>query len=106
MVATGIAQARDTLRWFGAFAAVAGTGLVAAASRTRNPAFLAPLVPLSFAFAYQYDFAHGDKMKRIVAEAGDVLANEPHLVALPGPPLTVAALDAGIARGRGVKLDK
>jgi len=33
--------------------------------KSKNPASLAPLLPLGFLTAYQYDMAHGNKMARI-----------------------------------------
>ena len=33
--------------------------------KSKNPKLLAPLLPLGFVTAYQYDMAHGNKMARI-----------------------------------------
>ena len=34
--------------------------------KSKHPAVLAPLIPLSFVLAYQYDMSKGNKMERIV----------------------------------------
>lgn len=97
MVATQIAMARDMLRFYGVVYGFALVGLSAGAVVKRNPAMLAPLVPLSAVLAYQYDLAYHTKMDRVVAEAEAILLNERHLLALPGGALTVASVDASIA---------
>lgn len=97
MVATQIAMGRDMLRFYGAFAALLAAGLGAAAARKRNPAFLGPLLPLSFVLAYQYDLAYHTKLERVGAEADAILLHERHLLRLPGPALTVPLLDSSAA---------
>lgn len=99
MMAVQIAGTRDLCRWFGAFYGLAAVGLIAGAIRTRKPQLVAPLVPLSFVLAYQYDMAWGfpgypSKIERIVAEADDILLHQQKYLGFPGFPLSVAALDA------------
>ena len=48
-------------------------------------------------FAYQYDFAYGNKIARLRAEAESILALEPQHLLMPAGPLSVAAIDASIA---------
>lgn len=36
--------------------------------KTRNPAVLIPLIPLSFVLGYQYDMTKGNKMERILGK--------------------------------------
>jgi hypothetical protein len=96
MVATQIAIARDMFKFYGAFFALAAVGLSAAAMKKRAPQFAVPLVPLSFVLAYQYDMAYNGKMERVIAEAEHILEHERALLALPGPPLTIATLDTAI----------
>jgi hypothetical protein len=96
MIATQLAVARDMLKFYGAFFALATVGLGAAAIRRRSPQFAAPLVPMSFVLAYQWDMAYNGKMERVILEAEHILANERSLLLLPGPPLTIATLDAAI----------
>ena len=62
--------------WYAAF-----TGTVALLGTTvlvtkKNPAGLVPLLPLSFVSAYQYDFCYGNKLDRVVEEAGRILEEE------------------------------
>ncbi len=96
MMAAQIASARDLLNFYLIFYGIAGTGLLVGAAKKGHPAFLAPLVPLTIALAYQYDMAYYTKMDRIVAEAEHILAHERHLLAMPGGPVTVQAVDAVI----------
>lgn len=96
MVATQIAFSRDLFSFFGTFCALAAVGLPLLARKKGNPAFMGPLVPLGFVAAYQYDLAYGTKMERVIAEADRVLANERHLLRLPGEPLSVEAMDAAV----------
>lgn len=96
-MAAQIAQARDAVRFYGAFVATAAVGLTAGAIKRRNVFMMAPLVPLGFMLAYQWDFAFNDKVQRVTAEAESILATERHLLSLPGGPLTIATIDARIA---------
>ena len=79
-MATAIAQTRDMLMFTGGFTATVAILAAAAFLRTKSKAGFAPLLPLSFVTAYQYDFAYGDKMERVRAEAESILANERALV--------------------------
>lgn len=94
MIAVSIAQARDMLMFYSAFVGVVAPALLIRGIRTRNPVMLAPLVPISFVLAYQYDMAYHTKMDRIFTAADGILTHERHLLRLPGPPLTLEALDA------------
>lgn len=44
--------------------------------------------------------AYLGKMERIIGEAEHILSEERHLLALPGGPLTLDAIDAGIEAKR------
>jgi hypothetical protein len=41
------------------------------------------VVPLTFAFAYQYDMYYHNKMQRVRMEADRLILEEPHLFELP-----------------------
>eukprot|EP00048_Salpingoeca_helianthica_P015473 m.226977 g.226977 ORF g.226977 m.226977 type:complete len:142 (+) comp17087_c0_seq1:143-568(+) len=97
MVATQIAASRDLFYFFGSFYALAAVGLTAGAIKKRNPGMFAPVVPLTFILAYQWDMAYNNKIERIVAEANNILAHEQHLLRLPGGRLSLSAIDAAVA---------
>ncbi len=48
-------------------------------------------------YAYQYDFAYGNKITRLRAEAENILACEPHRLVMPGGPLSFEGIDASVA---------
>jgi len=43
--------------------------------KTRDPKVIAPLIPLSFAYAFQYDMCYGDMMERAIATSDELLVN-------------------------------
>ena len=63
--------------------------------KTRSPAALAPVLPLTFLTSYQADLAYGTKVNRIQAEAESILMFERDLVEMPGGLPTVSSLDVG-----------
>ncbi|EDV22364.1 uncharacterized protein TRIADDRAFT_58898 [Trichoplax adhaerens] len=92
-MASQIARARDFVAWYGSFYALAGIGLIAASRRTKNRAYLGPLVPLGFILAYQADLAYGNKMDRIRAEAERIMSDETHYLELPFGRPTLKAVE-------------
>eukprot|EP01059_Diplonema_ambulator_P028669 TRINITY_DN47553_c0_g1_i1.p2 TRINITY_DN47553_c0_g1~~TRINITY_DN47553_c0_g1_i1.p2 ORF type:complete len:160 (+),score=56.25 TRINITY_DN47553_c0_g1_i1:59-481(+) len=73
MMAMQIAQARDFFKYYMAFTgSMALLGTIAVA-KGRSRAAFAPLFPLGFGAVYQYDFAYGNKLQRVRAEAGVIL---------------------------------
>ena len=94
MMAAQIAGARDLLNFYGTFYGLAVLGLTAGALKNKKPQLLIPLVPMTIAFAYQYDMAYYGKSERIVREAERILAEERHLLAMPGGAITLASIDA------------
>jgi hypothetical protein len=79
-LATAIAQSRDMLLFTGGFTATVAMLATAAFLRTKSKAGFVPLLPLSFVTGYQYDFAYGNKLERVRAEAESILANERKLL--------------------------
>ena len=63
--------------------------------KSKNPATLAPFLPLSFVVGYQADLAYGTKMNRIKAEAENILMFEKDLIEIPSGLPTVSSLDVG-----------
>lgn len=83
MQAVAVARARDMFTYTATMYGLLGIGLTGAAIRKRNGALIAPLIPLSVVFAYNYDLAWGNKMERIVGWAEEIIEHEPHLLGSP-----------------------
>jgi hypothetical protein len=79
MLAHQFAMGKDRFMFYKYFYYTASLGLLANAFKTKNPHVLGPLVPLSFVFAYQWDFYHGNKLLRVRKEAENLLDNHPEL---------------------------
>lgn len=82
-MAMQIAWSREFLKYFGSFFAVATVGLTAGAIKRKNPGMLAPIIPLSFIFAYQMDSAYGTLINRMRGEAENVMEAENDRLQLP-----------------------
>jgi len=95
MVAQQVAGAREMFLWLGSFYVLAGTGMIMGFARTKKPAAIAPLLPLTFLVGYQADLAYGTKVNRIRAEAENILQYEADLTDIPGGVPTLATIDAG-----------
>ena len=63
--------------------------------KSKNPAAIAPLLPLTFLVGYQGDLAYGTKVNRIKAEAESILMFERDLIEIPSGLPTVSSLDVG-----------
>ena len=92
-MATQIAFSREMFMWWGSFYAIACTGAVLGFLKTKKPATLIPILPLSFIVGYQADFAYGDKITRVQAEAENILKNEGSLLNLPQGLPTIERID-------------
>lgn len=68
MMAQQLSMARERFYWWAGFFSVATLALTVGTIKSKNPAFLGPMVPLSFMFGYQADLALGNKMERIIGE--------------------------------------
>ncbi|XP_029371010.1 plasminogen receptor (KT) [Echeneis naucrates] len=82
-MAMQIAWSREFLKYFGTFFAVTTLGLTAGAIKRKNPALLAPIVPLGFIFSYQMDSAYGTLVHRMRGEAECIMASEHDRLDLP-----------------------
>ncbi|XP_003444382.1 plasminogen receptor (KT) [Oreochromis niloticus] len=82
-MAMQIAWSREFLNYFGSFFAVATVGLTAGAIKRKNPGMLAPIIPLSFIFAYQMDSAYGTLIYRMRGEAENIMETENDRLQLP-----------------------
>ena len=68
--------------------------------RTKKPAAIVPLLPLTFIVGYQADLAYGSKVNRIRAEAENILQYERDLTDIPGGLPSIASIDAGRMRAQ------
>lgn len=66
MLAQQLSMQREAFNWWFGFYSLAAIGLTLGGLKTKRPAFIAPLVPLSFVVGYQADLAIGNKMERIL----------------------------------------
>jgi hypothetical protein len=82
-MAMQIAMGRERFRYFQYFYGTAIVGLISLTIFKKNPATLAPLVPLSFAYAYQYDMFYGDMFEKAQIVADDLIINNPNKFLLP-----------------------
>ena len=63
--------------------------------KTKRPAVVAPLLPLTFIVGYQADLAYGSKMNRIKGEAENILMFERDVIEMPSGLPTISSLDVG-----------
>eukprot|EP00092_Neocalanus_flemingeri_P088195 GFUD01111410.1.p1 GENE.GFUD01111410.1~~GFUD01111410.1.p1 ORF type:complete len:154 (+),score=49.66 GFUD01111410.1:220-681(+) len=103
MVAMQIAKAREMFLWLGSFYVFAGGAMVAGFARTKKPAAIAPLLPLTFLVGYQADLAYGSKLNRIKAESENILQYERDLIEIPSGLPTLSSIDAGRIRAQEEK---
>ncbi|XP_057299660.1 plasminogen receptor (KT)-like [Hydractinia symbiolongicarpus] len=83
MMAVQLARQREMFNWVAAFTGTTSVVLLLGFMRKKNPAALAPLLPLGFITAYQYDAVYGDKMTRIRADAEYILDEQSNMVEFP-----------------------
>ena len=84
MMAVEIAKAKDRFGFYCGFYGTVVTFGTLAALKLRNPApLIGPLIPTTWALAFQYDMIYGNKMERILAEADRLLMDQPELFRLP-----------------------
>lgn len=83
MMSVQLARSRDLFHFFATFFSIACLGSLMGFTKSRKPAVLVPLLPLTFIFLYQGDMAYGDKMVRIREEADRIMDTEAHLLNLP-----------------------
>lgn len=98
-MAMQIARARDLFHFWAVFYSIALPMSAAGFRRTRNPAALVPIIPLTFVVGYFGDMAYGTKMKRIVDDADVILKAEQNLLKMPRPLPSVALLDERRSQG-------
>jgi hypothetical protein len=79
MMAHQFAMGKDRFMFYKYFYYTACFGLLANAFKTKNHTVMGPLVPLTFAYAYQWDFYNGNKLNRVRLDAEKLLETNPEL---------------------------
>ncbi|XP_078224650.1 plasminogen receptor (KT) isoform X1 [Callithrix jacchus] len=92
-MAMQIAWSREFLKYFGTFFGLAAISLTAGAIKKKKPAFLVPIVPLSFILTYQYDLGYGTLLERMKGEAEDILETEKSKLQLPRGMITFESIE-------------
>ncbi|KAG3287192.1 Hypothetical predicted protein [Marmota monax] len=92
-MAMQVAWSREFLKYFGTFYGISTIFLTAGAIKQKKPAFLFPIVPLSFVFIYQYDLGYGTLLQRMKGEAEDILETEKSMLQLPKGMITFESLE-------------
>ncbi|XP_027736836.1 plasminogen receptor (KT) isoform X1 [Empidonax traillii] len=92
-IAMQIASTREFLKYFGTFFGLSAVVLTTGAMKKKNPAFLMPILPLSFVFTYNCDMGYGTMLQRIKGEAENILDTQSTLLELPKGPLTFEDLE-------------
>uniref|UniRef100_A0A8C9USQ5 Plasminogen receptor with a C-terminal lysine n=1 Tax=Spermophilus dauricus TaxID=99837 RepID=A0A8C9USQ5_SPEDA len=92
-MAMQVAWSREFLKYFGTFYGISTILLTARAIKQKKPAFLFPIVPLSFVFVYQYDLGYGTLLQRMKGEAEDILETEKSMLELPKGMITFESLE-------------
>lgn len=92
-MAMQIAWSREFLKYFGTFFGLATVSLTTGAIKRKKPAFLIPIVPLSFIFTYQYDLGYGTLLQRMKREAEDILETEKAKLEMPKGMITFESLE-------------
>ncbi|XP_030756334.1 plasminogen receptor (KT)-like isoform X2 [Sitophilus oryzae] len=90
-VALEIARQRELFYWMSAFYFTSVIGSVYRLKKKLS--LLAPLVPLTFLYAYQADLAYGNKLHRILIEAEHIMQFEEDLLSLPLGVPTASSID-------------
>merc|ERR1712154_96836 len=101
-----VAGAREMFLWLGSFYALAGGAMLAGFVRTKKPAAIAPLLPLTFIVGYQADLAYGSKVNRIKAEAENIMQYERDLIEIPSGLPSLSSIDAARIRAQDEKTEK
>ncbi len=82
-LATQIALGRERFWYYQVFAILAAIGLTGAAIKKKDIRVIFPLVPISLAYAFQYDMLYGNMLERAQLEADKLIIENPLKFALP-----------------------
>jgi len=76
-------MARERFWYFSNFSYVVAVGLTLGAIARKDPRIAAPLVPIGFSYAFQYDMCYGNMMERVMSETDTLLVEKPLKFILP-----------------------
>ena len=82
-MATQVAMGRERFWYYEKFVYTLSFFLVLGAIKNKNPQLLIPLIPLSFAYAFQYDMCYGTMMERAINTADTLVVDQPMKFVLP-----------------------
>jgi len=79
-IASAMAMARDRVMWMagGGGIALTGLGIYTLRAKVFPKAAIIPLTIYSYIFAYQWDFAYGNKAERVNKMFNDIITSEQH----------------------------
>ena len=77
------ALAKERFKYFNGFMGTLMVLLPIGAYKTHNPKMIAPLVPLTLVWCYQYDMLYGNMMIRAQRNAAKTIKEEPERFFLP-----------------------
>ena len=78
-----IAMGRERFKYYQMFYFTLTPLMLIGAIVKKNPQFLAPIIPLSYAFAYQYDMLYKDMFERARIQADKLILEYPKMFYLP-----------------------
>ena len=78
-----IALSRERFTYYCYFYATVFPLLFVNAIRNKNPAYIGPLIPLTFILGFQYDMCYGNMMERARATADSLITEDPYKFYLP-----------------------
>lgn len=78
-----MALGRERFWYYKNFVYLSAFGLTAAAIHKKDPRVIFPLVPLLFAYAFQYDMLYGNMLERAQKDADKLIVDYPMKFILP-----------------------
>lgn len=82
-MATQIAMARERFRYYSYFYWIGLPLALIGAIKKKNPQLLAPFLPITFIYAFQYDMCYGNLMERVLADVDDLITEHPTKFNIP-----------------------
>ena len=82
-IALKMAMGRERFKYYSVFFGIVLFMAPIAAYKNRSPKMLAPLIPMSFGWSFQYDMCYGNLNIRAQQEASRAIKEEPERFFLP-----------------------